>query len=467
MIAKSYPSRLMYCPLRIFGFWFLIVFSLGNARTIPIGKKLIETTEINDIEYVAVAKIVAALGGKLWQIENKGIVLIPVDSAENKKKEYEIVIKAKSDTIIVDQRPVVSPFPIQFVNHQLFIPVFILGEVFPLPKPVVPTIKSITISQVKDTTLFTIEVDTTVFYETEVRSSLEYHIYLKALSETKPVKPKGIIKNVVLGSKTGTMIALFFDKPCDQKIKKTNNGILIKCYARPQRKIKKIVLDPGHGGIDPGAIGPGGLREKVVNLGITLRLKNHLEKLGLNVILTRTEDKYVSLAERIKIARLSNADLFVSIHCNAAVRDRGKRGLETYFLSDAKTDWERAVAARENAALQFEVTDTNPITSNDLSLILSDLAQNEFLQESQDLATAVQEATAANCGSPNRGVMQANFYVLRGNFMPAILVECGYISNKAEEKLLAKKDYQEKIAKGIALGIKRFIAECEKKYAQK
>lgn len=444
----------------------LIFSSLALARTIPIGKKLIETIEINDIEYVAVRKVVNALQGKVWQFDNKWIALVNTDTGGN-QKTAEIIFTLDTDTIIVDKRAVLTLLPLKKVENELLVPVFVLGEIFPLPKPSVPNVKSMVLTQIKDTTVLTIEVDTTVHYETVVLSSLEYHLYLQALSEIKELKPKGIIKNVILGSKTGTSLALYFNRPCDQKIKKTSNGIVLKCYPRPQKKITTIVLDPGHGGVDPGAVGRSGLKEKIVNLGIALRLKNKLEAIGLRVLLTRDEDKYVSLADRVKFARWSKADLFVSIHCNAAVRDKRKRGFETYFLSDAKTDWERAVAARENAAIQFEVTDTNPITNNDLTLILSDLAQNEFLVESQELAAEIQEAASLTCRTQNRGVMQANFYVLRGNFMPAVLVECGYISNVNEEKLLMKKDYWEKIAYGIFTGIKKFIADFEKKYAEK
>jgi len=446
---------------------FLIFPTLGQSRTIPIGKQLIETTEIQDIEYVAISRVVNALHGKIWQLDNKWIVLVNADTNNHQKLTTEIIFTLSADTIIVNKRAVRSPFPLKKVEKELFVPVFVLGEIFPLPKPAVPNIKSIVLTEIKDTTVLTIDVDTTVRYETMVLSSLEYHLYLQATFEPKELRPKGIVKNIVLGSKTGTSLALYFNKPCDQKIKKTANGIVLKCYPRPQKKITTIVLDPGHGGIDPGAIGRNGLKEKTVNLGIALRLKSKLEALGLRCLLTREEDKYVSLADRVKFAKLSKADLFVSIHCNAAVRDKSKRGFETYFLSDAKTDWERAVAARENAAIQFEVTDTNPITNNDLSLILSDLAQNEFLLESQELAAHIQEAASVTCKTQNRGVMQANFYVLRGNFMPAVLVECGYISNINEEKLLMKKDYWEKIATGIFTGIKRFIANFEKKYAER
>ena len=453
----------------IVGF-FILISNEVSARSIQISNKLIETIEISDIEYVSACKITTILQGKIWQIEDKWIALVPADSSAQgavPKKGWEIIFTVNSDTVIVNNRVVASPFPIQIMNNEVLVPVFILGEVFALPQPKVPIVESIVLSQIKDTTILSIKVDTTVLYETEVLSSLEYRIYLQALSEIKEVKPKGIVKHVVLGSKSGTLVALFFERPCDHRTIKTLDGLLVKCYARPQKKISTIVLDPGHGGIDPGAIGKKGLREKIPNLTVAFSLKRKLESIGLKVLLTRSDDRYVSLSDRVQFARLSNADLFVSIHCNAAVRDLSKRGLETYFLSEAKTDWERAVAARENAAIELEVNDTNPITNNDLSLILSDLAQSEFLLESQQLAATIQDAAVRAVRMPNRGVMQANFYVLRGNFMPAVLLECGYISNPAEEKLLAKRDYLEKIANGVFLGIKKYITEFEKKYGEK
>ncbi len=453
----------------------MILPSITQARNVRVGNKLIEIKEINEIEYVPVGKIVAALQGKIWQFQDKWIVTVPSDTSNSKepakgknlKKEHEIIFSASLDTILVNNRAVPSLFPIQISENELLIPVFVLGEVFPLPEPTVPEIHSIAMSQIRDTTVLAIEVDTSIIYETEVLSSLEYHLYLQAISSFQNLKPRGIIKRIVLESKSGTFLAFFFNKPCDQKVRKNSGGLVLKFYPRPEKKITTIVLDPGHGGIDPGAIGRTGLKEKQVNLGVALRLKDKLVKSGLKVTMTRTDDSYVSLADRVKFAKLANADLFVSIHSNAALRDRSKRGIETYFLSDAKTDWERAVAARENAAVNFEISDTNPVLNNDLNLILSDLAQNEFLAESQQLAASIQEATASACRIPNRGVMQANFYVLRVNFMPAVLVECGYISNSAEVKLLAKKDYWEKLAAGIFKGVKKFITEYEKKFAER
>jgi N-acetylmuramoyl-L-alanine amidase len=221
------------------------------------------------------------------------------------------------------------------------------------------------------------------------------------------------------------------------------------------------VLDPGHGGEDPGAIGVTGTQEKIVVLDVAMRLKARLEADGFEVLLTRSCDTLVPLSDRSKIANTKRADLFVSIHANAAP-NRQACGLETYFLSESKTDWERTVAARENAALEFETTDAARMT-DELELILTDLAQNEFLYESSELAAKIQEMTLPLARVNNRGVRQANFYVLRNNYMPAVLVECGFLTNRSEEKLLNDSKHRDRLAEGIAKGIVEFTKEYEKR----
>ena len=226
-------------------------------------------------------------------------------------------------------------------------------------------------------------------------------------------------------------------------------------WTRPERAIKRIVLDPGHGGQDPGALGRRGTREKVVVIDVARRLKKKLEKQGFEVIMARDSDQFVSLADRSKCGNSHKADLFVSIHANWSP-NRAACGLETYFLSEAKTDWERAVAARENASSQAGDSGSVLDAGGDVGLILADLAQNEYLVESSELAGWIQEKTVSYARIKDRGVRQANFYVLRNNFMPAVLVECGFLSNRSEEKLLREDDHRERLAEGISRGIVEF-----------
>jgi N-acetylmuramoyl-L-alanine amidase len=229
-----------------------------------------------------------------------------------------------------------------------------------------------------------------------------------------------------------------------------------------------IVLDPGHGGKDPGAVGPTGLKEKDVVLDITHRLVDLLRsQLGIEVILTRDDDSYISLQRRTEIANSTGADLFISIHANAS-RKRSVGGCETFFLSPAKNDEARAVAMLENAALKFE-EDFGPtaegLSDEDFILrdIVSDMLQSSFLKESEDLAASIQADMDSKLDLRNRGVDQAGFFVLVGAKMPSILIEIAFISNQYEEKLLKQRWFRQQIAEAIFNGIKRFKIKYESK----
>ena len=228
--------------------------------------------------------------------------------------------------------------------------------------------------------------------------------------------------------------------------------------ARPAEEpaVRTVVIDPGHGGENPGARGAGGTLEKDVALSIARKLRAELVNArGLSVFLTRDRDLDVGLDERTAIANNYKADLFVSIHANAS-RARGAKGSEVYFLSyQASDDESRWVAQSEGAA--EPVAGATP--GSDLALILWDMAQAEHLEESSALASRIQEELAVVTGSEGRGVKQAPFRVLVGAAMPAVLVEVAFISNPEEEKLLASDAYQAKIAASLARGIERFRKE--------
>ena len=222
--------------------------------------------------------------------------------------------------------------------------------------------------------------------------------------------------------------------------------------------IKRIVIDPGHGGKDPGAVSYTKKNyEKNIVLKIAEKLKNILEKnLDVTVLLTRSKDEFVSLQDRTKYANQENADLFISLHCNAH-RKKNVNGVEVYYLSTAKTDEARAVEALENSVVyEFEGGNEAVQQYNDLSFILADMAQNEHLKESNDLAVDLQKNLVSATNMKDRGVKQANFYVLRGAFMPAVLIELGFLSNKQEENQLSNGKHQDKLASAIFDGIKKF-----------
>lgn len=221
--------------------------------------------------------------------------------------------------------------------------------------------------------------------------------------------------------------------------------------------VRRIVIDPGHGGKDYGA--PGyikGVHEKQVVMQIAKRLSSKIQKeLGLETILTRTKDTFLTLEERTALANTKNADLFISIHTNAA-RDRRAYGIETYFLNLATDDSAIQVAARENA--------TSAKNISDLESILNDLMQNAKINESSRLAARVQQNLVRTMAKKysrvkDKGVKQAPFYVLMGAQMPAILVETSFISNSRECKRLKDNTYQERLCDGIIDGIRAYIQE--------
>ena len=228
--------------------------------------------------------------------------------------------------------------------------------------------------------------------------------------------------------------------------------------------IRTVVIDPGHGGADLGAQGPGGLLEKDVVLQVARKLRASLaNSLGLQVFLTRDRDDEIALDERTATANNYKADLFVSIHANAS-RARAANGSEVYFLSYQASDEEsRRVAQSEGLAVAPQA----PAGAGaDLALILWDMAQAEHLEESSLLAARLQEELTAVTGSQGRGVKQAPFRILVGAAMPAVLVEVAFISNPEEEKLLAQDAFLAKVATALARGVGRYDQEYARRVGQ-
>ncbi|MEW6600543.1 MAG: N-acetylmuramoyl-L-alanine amidase [Nitrospirota bacterium] len=225
-------------------------------------------------------------------------------------------------------------------------------------------------------------------------------------------------------------------------------------------KIETIVVDAGHGGKDPGAIGPGGLQEKDITLYVGKKLGEILEKKeGVKIIYTRDKDIFVPLNERTEMANSQKASLFVSIHVNASER-KNTRGIETYFLNWTNNREALRVAAREN---KITVSKMEKIQDG-LQMILQDLARNNKREESMRLAYNVQSSLVNTLRSDyskieDLGVKYALFYVLVGAEMPSILVEISFISNHEEEKRLAADSYRNKVAEAIAKGIDAYISQ--------
>jgi len=222
-----------------------------------------------------------------------------------------------------------------------------------------------------------------------------------------------------------------------------------------------VVLDAGHGGKDPGAIGKYGTKEKDVVLDITKRAGKLLEKSGIKVFYTRDEDVFVPLMDRTKMANEKNGKLFVSIHANAN-KNRKIQGFETYLLRPGKSEDAIEVASRENSVINLEEVKDQYADLTGEALIMATMAQSIFMKESEDLASIIQMELDKRLNTPNRGVKQAGFYVLIGASMPNVLVEVGFLSNPMEEKKLKQDMHKQQIAEAIYHAIKHFKQTREK-----
>lgn len=216
--------------------------------------------------------------------------------------------------------------------------------------------------------------------------------------------------------------------------------------------VRTIVVDAGHGGSNTGRAGGSGVLEKDVNLRIALELRDRLaEELGVDVIMTRTEDVDVALDERVRIANAARAQLFVSVHCNGWFTSDAD-GFEVFFFAPARTAEEARLADAENGA----AADSASRAADDIDFILWDMAQNEYISESSDLAETIQREMAKTLSIRNRGVKQAGLNVLRGLAMPGVLVETAFLSNAKEERLLQNDEFRSRVVEAIVEAVREF-----------
>jgi N-acetylmuramoyl-L-alanine amidase len=221
---------------------------------------------------------------------------------------------------------------------------------------------------------------------------------------------------------------------------------------RNARTVTRVVLDPGHGGRDTGAVGASGVKEKDVTLDVANRVAPVLATQGVQVVLTRDDDRFVSLEERTARANAFGADLFVSIHCNAS-EGRGRRGIETYVLDTTRDEIAARVAARENATTQA--------ASAELASILGGMRMADEAQRSTRFAQLLERAATTSVQTKygdavDGGVHTAGFYVLVGARMPSVLFEVSYISNATEEQRLGSVEYRQLLADAIANAVQAY-----------
>ena len=279
----------------------------------------------------------------------------------------------------------------------------------------------------------------------------------------KETKLGGIVSRIVTESTTtGSRVALDLNGPAYRRVFHLLEPfrVVVDIARQPPgtgpagkgRSVARVVLDPGHGGTDPGATGPTGLKEKDVTLAIAHKVAPVLARQGVEVTLTRDEDRYVTLEERTARANAFGADLFVSIHCNAA-ENKSRKGVETYVLDTTANEMAGKVAARENG--------TSQAATNEVAQLLASMRLADQATRSTRLAELLQRAGIASLSSQYEGVVdggvhRAGFYVLVGARMPAVLFETSYISNFVDEQRLGSTDYQQRLADAIANAVKAY-----------
>jgi N-acetylmuramoyl-L-alanine amidase len=248
-----------------------------------------------------------------------------------------------------------------------------------------------------------------------------------------------------------------------------HNNVFEKKNINEKNKAKwefnTIVIDPGHGGIDPGTIGVGGIKEKNITLGIGLKLGKLIEQNmnDVNVVYTRKTDVAVDLYERGKIANEKGGNLFISIHCNSTPKKPSEaEGFEIYLLRPGRTEEAIEIAERENSVIQYEDNPARYQKLTDENFILVSMAQSAYMKYSEEFSDILNKEMSEELNIDSKGVKQAGFYVLVGASMPSVLIETGFLSNYHDAEILKSQKGQEAIAKAIFEAVKRFKAEYEK-----
>ena len=277
--------------------------------------------------------------------------------------------------------------------------------------------------------------------------------------------------------KTSSQLSFLLKKKVDDIIVLTKEtAIEILLSIEQEKNVKKIqelrkkwlidtiVLDPGHGGKDPGAIGINHLKEKTITLDIAKQLGKMIERnLTMKVIYTREEDVFVPLWKRTQIANNAGGDIFISIHANSSKKHPSTKGFETYLLRIGKTEAAVEAAKRENETIKLEEQNHQYIDFSNAKKIVASMTQNSAMKSSEFLAEAIQKNLSKYLSSRDRGVKQAGFHVLVGATMPNVLVEVGFVTNRNEAMLLNKAQYKREIAKGIFESILDFKNKYERK----
>tara|TARA_Y100000590_G_scaffold366758_1_gene426325 strand:- start:2347 stop:3792 length:1446 start_codon:yes stop_codon:yes gene_type:complete len=475
---------------------YIYIFLVSLIYTNPAPQSEIEliTTKYNNIEYVSLNEF----------IKKHDLQSIYYESKEKLEINFEgkkIYFSPFSSYCKIDEKVYHLTYSIIYKNNQLYAPIYPLYSLLKqanLPVQFINieegrakvltniyNIKQFKVKRKKNGILLSL-ITTKPFPKQNIATSVNTSGWLNvtildglidSLGIQRSFHDNEIVKvNSVQLSGTAQISFLLNKKTDDLSINTTPQSIDISIATNQSDNTKKIqqlrkkwiidtiVIDPGHGGKDPGAIGVNNIQEKDITLDISKQLGKMIERnLGMRVIYTRQEDVFVPLWKRTQIANNSDADLFLSIHANASHPHSSTKGFETYLLRIGKTAAAVEVAKRENETIKLEEKNHQYIDFSDAKRIVASMTQNSAMKSSEFLAEAIQKNLSERIDSKDRGVKQAGFHVLVGATMPNALIEVGFVTNKQEAAQLKKSQYKREIAKGIFEAVLDFKNKYERK----
>ena len=453
----------------------------------------LDVNEFNNIKYISAIDYANSSSMNHFFIKNKNKLIIQYESKK-------ITISPNSSYILVNDKIYNLSIPCLYDGNDFWLPINTFSKIiniinwpdlkldssekFILLDLAQKNILECFIEKKQNGTL--IEIKTNRYFDERLISAtvtrggwLNLNIIegsLDSLSLANNTNIKGsILRLRPLQMENSAQLSFLFKKDIDDyTITSDKKSIKISIRSETElnaQKIKKmkerwsldvIVIDAGHGGKDPGCL-DNGLMEKTITLDVAKKLGRLIEKeLGIKVIYTRTEDEFVPLWKRTKIANNSGGKLFISIHVNAS--SPSAKGFETYFIRPGKFDDAAEVAQRENKVIELEDSQTKYPTLNKENLIIATMAQAGFTKQSEFLAGEIQKEFSKRFTTPNRGVKQAGFHILVGASMPNVLIELGFITNKTDHRLLSQSKYRKKMAESIFDAIVTYKNEYEKNF---
>ena len=473
-------------------FCFILFINIFFTQSIPKSELSLKTIKYNKIEYISLNEFIESheLRSTYYQSKEKLEIVF-----ENKKMYFSPF----SSYFKIDEKVYHLTYDVILKNNVLHVPLlsfYHILESVNMPVQLVESKKNIArvltnIYNVKDfnvlnkTNGIVLSIKTTQkFPKKHIATSINKSGWLNITILNSAIDSAGIKNsqlvypitkvNTIQQKQSGQLSFLINQKIDDISLNTSDNYIELLLSVEQTQNSKKItelrekwiidtiVIDPGHGGKDPGAIGVNNIQEKDIALDISKQLGKMIERnLGLKVIYTRDEDIFIPLWKRTQIANNAGGDIFISIHANAA--HQKARGFETFLLRIGKTQDAIEVAKRENEAIKLEEKNHQYIDFSDGKRIVASMTQNSAMRGSEYLADRIQVNLDKRIDSINRGVKQAGFHVLVGATMPNVLVEVGFITNKHEAKQLAKAQYKREIAKGLYAAVADFKSKYEKR----